>query len=255
MRKFTLSILYFLLINLIIFTSFAETTASNVSEMSVEELLALRDQIDFLLKEKGYSIYFDIERGSKGEEVSAIQQRLFELGFYSGKITGKFESETQKAFKLFEKTNGLKNDGLASKEDQLILFGNEVIPKETSTPNASPSAVLQKNNEHKVEHDLSFDYTDCLRYPDKHVGENYTLKGKVEQTLGNRNDGFQIRFSVLGNSEEIIYIYITKDPGFNILEKDMLIVNLTMSGTITYESIWKQEITIPAALASDVVLR
>lgn len=89
MRKFTFSILCFLLINLIIFTSsFAETTASNVSEMSVEELLALRDQIDVLLKEKGYSIYFDIERGSKGEEVSAIQQRLFELGFYSGKITG-----------------------------------------------------------------------------------------------------------------------------------------------------------------------
>jgi peptidoglycan hydrolase-like protein with peptidoglycan-binding domain len=94
--------------------------------MTIEELLILRDSIDNVLEEKGHRVYFDIERGAKSEEVSRIQERLTALGYYSGNITGKFDSETQKAFKFFEKANGLKNDGMASRADQIALYtGND----------------------------------------------------------------------------------------------------------------------------------
>lgn len=244
-----------ILISIFFASANAETASPDISGMSIEELLNLRDEIDALLEEMGHTVYFDIERGSKGEEVSAIQERLSELGFYSGKTTGKYDSETQKAFKAFEKANGLENDGLASREDQIVLFGETAFAKATAEPKAEATAVLQKNGENKVEHDVTFDYEHCMRYPDEHIGETYKIKGKVEQTLGNRLEGFQIRFSVLGNSEEIIYVYISEDPGYNVLENDWLIIDLMMSGTITYESIWGQEITIPSALALDVTLQ
>ena len=236
-------------------SAFSEVVAPDISDMSIDELLSLRDEIDVLLEEKGYRVYFDIERGAKGEEVSLIQVRLSELGFYSGKITGKFDSETQKAFKQFEKANGLNNDGLASREDQLVLFGDAAVAqtKPDSTPSSTP--IPQESNKHASEHDVSFDYEHCLRYPESHIGEEYTLKGKVEQALGNRTDGFELRFSILGNSAEILYVSIDNDPGYNILDGDWLIIDLTMFGTVTYTSIWGQEITIPYALASNVTLR
>jgi len=74
--------------------------------------------------------YEELDRGSKGDSVSSVQQRLKELFFYSGSITGKYDTETQKAFKQFEKYNNLTNDGKASQSDLLILFSSAV----TSTP-------------------------------------------------------------------------------------------------------------------------
>lgn len=234
-------------------TSSATYEGLQLAELSLEELLKLRDEVDMMLEQKGYSVYFDIERGDKGEDVSRIQERLSQLGYYTGKMSGKFDSETQMAFKAFEKAHDLKNDGLASREDQIVLFGSDAIAKATATPIAYQTPGTGRDS--SSEHDTSFDYEDCLRNPMQHQGEKYKLKGKVEQTMGNRTRGFKIRFSVLGNTDEIMYIYVNEDPGFNILENDWLIIDLTMYGTITYESIWGQEITIPLALASNVVLR
>lgn len=224
-----------------------------LAELSSEELMKLRDEIDVLLEQRGISVFYDIERGNKGADVSRIQERLSQLGYYTGKMTGKFDTETQKAFKAFEKAHNLKSDGLASREDQIVLFSSAAIAKATPTPIAYQTPAAGKDS--SSEHDSSFNYEDCLRNPSLHQGEAYKLKGRVEQTMGNRTNGFQIRFSVLGNTDEIIYVYIQEDPGYNILENDWLIIDLIMFGTITYESIWGQEVTIPLAFASNVVLR
>lgn len=230
----------------------AEGGAPEFSSMSIEELLNMRNEINLMLEQKGYIVYFDIERGTKGEDVSAIQTRLTELGFYTGKITGKFDSETQKAFKQFEKANSVNNDGTASREDQILLFSKAAIAKVIEAP---VNTAAPKTSEKRIEHDVSFDYEQCMRYPDDYMGKTYTLKGRVEQTMGSRTGGFQIRFAVLGNTDEIIYVYINEDPGYNIIDNDWLIIEVAMAGTITYESIWRQKITIPAAVASSITLR
>ena len=81
--------------------------------------------------------YEELDRGSKGDFVSDVQQRLKELFFYNGNITGKYDTETQKAFKQFEKYNNLTNDGKASQSDLLILFSSAVLSKPTSSPAAA----------------------------------------------------------------------------------------------------------------------
>lgn len=51
--------------------------------------------------------------GSTGSEVTKIQTRLKNWGYYKGSIDGKFGTATQKAVREFQRKNGLKVDGIA----------------------------------------------------------------------------------------------------------------------------------------------
>lgn len=51
--------------------------------------------------------------GSTGSEVTKIQTRLKNWGYYKGAVDGKYGAQTQKAVKQFQKNNGLTADGVA----------------------------------------------------------------------------------------------------------------------------------------------
>lgn len=51
--------------------------------------------------------------GSTGSEVTKIQTRLKNWGYYNGSVDGKYGAATQKAVKEFQKKNGLTVDGIA----------------------------------------------------------------------------------------------------------------------------------------------
>ncbi len=53
------------------------------------------------------------KRGSNGQTVTQIQQKLKDWGYYSGSVDGIFGGETEKALKYFQKKNGLTVDGKA----------------------------------------------------------------------------------------------------------------------------------------------
>lgn len=53
------------------------------------------------------------KQGSQGQEVTQIQTKLSELGYYSGKIDGIFGSGTKQAVINFQKDYGLNPDGIA----------------------------------------------------------------------------------------------------------------------------------------------
>jgi hypothetical protein len=53
-----------------------------------------------------------IKKGNKGDDVKVIQSKLKELGFLSGSVDGIFGSNTEKAVKAFQKSAGLKDDGI-----------------------------------------------------------------------------------------------------------------------------------------------
>lgn len=228
----------------------------DLSAFSVDGLLQLRARIDDELELRGHQqessvVYYDIERGGKGPEVLSIQQRLAELGYYDGKMTGKFDSETQRAFKQFEKAYGLENDGLASIADQQALFSAQapvvVTPEPTPAPTPDPMAEIYAQYG-------ELDYDDCLRHPGNHQGEMVAFRGKVVQVMGSRTNGFKLRVATAG-SEDVVYVFVNEDPGYNFIEDDRVIVYAKMIGTVTYESTWKVEVTIPAATADYVVLR
>lgn len=51
--------------------------------------------------------------GSTGSEVSQIQTKLKNWGYYSGSVDGVFGTQTKNAVKLFQQRNGLEVDGIA----------------------------------------------------------------------------------------------------------------------------------------------
>ena len=53
-----------------------------------------------------------LRKGSKGDAVKAVQQRLKELGFYSSSCDGDYGDRTVTAVKAFQKKNGLTQDGV-----------------------------------------------------------------------------------------------------------------------------------------------
>lgn len=53
------------------------------------------------------------KQGSRGDEVTAIQTKLRESGYYNGKIDAIFGSGTKNALISFQKDNGLTADGIA----------------------------------------------------------------------------------------------------------------------------------------------
>lgn len=239
-----------------------ENTATQIDldSMTIDELLLLQKQITEKLSEKGHVVYTELEHGSKGDEVLDLQTRLRDLGYYSGSLNGKFDSETQKAFKLFEKSNGLVNDGKASQSDLVVLFSSSAIAKaETIKETAKETAEPKATSTPQISGDYlpfsEFDYTLVSRYPTEYYGQKIILKGTVVQVMGSRAKGYDLRLATSGSYEDIVYITINFDPGYNILKDDKLTVYATMSGTHTYTSTWLQTITIPSAHADIIELR
>ena len=53
------------------------------------------------------------KKGSSGETVKKLQQRLSDWGYYSGSVDGVYGSATEAAVKKFQQKNGLTPDGVA----------------------------------------------------------------------------------------------------------------------------------------------
>lgn len=61
-------------------------------------------------------------QGDKGEEVVRVQMRLFDLGFYTYKPTGSFQTVTRSAVVAYQVASGLMSDGSIGAETMQSLF-------------------------------------------------------------------------------------------------------------------------------------
>lgn len=78
----------------------------------------------------GAEKYTELKNGSEGAAVTALQAALEELGYLEEEeVDGKFGAKTEEALKLFQKRNGLTQNGIASQDLQLKLY--EDTPKDT----------------------------------------------------------------------------------------------------------------------------
>lgn len=64
-------------------------------------------------KEENESIEALSKYGSRGSEVTQIQKKLKQWGYYSGNVDGIYGTQTVNAVKYFQRKNGLKVDGIA----------------------------------------------------------------------------------------------------------------------------------------------
>lgn len=64
-----------------------------------------------------------LKKGSKGEAVKALQQRLIDLGYLSGSADGDYGNMTANAVKDFQLVHDMKEDGVAGPDVLDRIFG------------------------------------------------------------------------------------------------------------------------------------
>lgn len=104
----------------------------NVDGIAGQETLKLLYSDDA----KIYTIY----PGNMGLDVTNMQERLAELGYFKGKASGNYGNETEKAVRAFQKNNGLFVDAKMGTDSRDILFSPNAKPAPQSTPAPSKSA-------------------------------------------------------------------------------------------------------------------
>lgn len=84
-----------------------------------------------------------IQKGATGERVKRVQQRLIDLMYYTGEVTGNYQNKTITAVKNFQQQNGLKATGKVDEDtwNALFMSGRAVPPDATPRPTSDPKAV------------------------------------------------------------------------------------------------------------------
>ncbi len=122
MKKLTAVLL---LTSLLFLTAPAEQVAT---EYTPEELYTIWYQVVALMRERGIYPYVELRQGDTGYEVLFLQARLARLNYYGKDLSPRFGSGTHAAMRLFERVNQLHVNGVASIEDQKLLFTDHALP-------------------------------------------------------------------------------------------------------------------------------
>ena len=84
-----------------------------------------------------------LRRGYTGDDVITVQQRLKELGYYTGSIDGVYGSGSIAAATAFQKNNGLKVDGLTGQSTYAALFSSSAVAAGSSGSSSSSGAYVK----------------------------------------------------------------------------------------------------------------
>lgn len=91
-----------------------------------------------------------LTKGDKGEAVKALQQRLKDLGYYSGNVDGDYGGGTEEAIRLFQRQNALDVDGVSGIATMAAIFASDAPAAQvTPTPNPATLPTLV-NRDHPV---------------------------------------------------------------------------------------------------------
>lgn len=71
-----------------------------------------------------YTNYTELRFGDTGAEVSALQRRLKQLGYFNTHPTGSFREITLNAVRYFQRINRLRVTGVADRQTLALLFGS-----------------------------------------------------------------------------------------------------------------------------------
>ncbi|MHC1786323.1 MAG: D-alanyl-D-alanine carboxypeptidase family protein [Christensenellales bacterium] len=96
-----------------------------------------------------------LRMGSVGPEVSTLQQKLKDLGFYTGEVDGHFGSGTKAALVLFQQQHALDPDGMAGEQTLQLIYsasaGRLTVTPRPALPGNKQDLPLLVNRTHAVE--------------------------------------------------------------------------------------------------------
>ena len=96
---------------------------------SITILLALILTISIMLPGIAAAQTQELKPGDTGEDVRKMQQRLAELGYYTGELNGQFDEATEAALIAFQRNNGLSQSGILDEATRTRLFSKEAVRK------------------------------------------------------------------------------------------------------------------------------
>ena len=116
-----------------------ETAVSAVQEAYGLEVTGIADEqtLNVIYGE----CYRPLTYGATGGDVKLLQEKLAELGYYSGNITGSYLDGTMAAILTFQGENSLAITGTADVKTQEKLYSLAIRPTPTPTPIPTPSPV------------------------------------------------------------------------------------------------------------------
>ncbi len=120
--------------------------------------------------------YIELKQGDSGLRVMAVQNRLKELGYYSGDTDGNYGSSTVKAVKLFENAYGKDQTGVATVSLQKTLFSDSAKPYKGATPTPAPEYVELRPGDTGTQVKRLQTRLKELGYFDGDIGGNYLEK-------------------------------------------------------------------------------
>ena len=82
-----------------------------------------------------------MRKGAKGTEVAKLQNRLKELGFFTGIADGVYSDAVVSAVKDFQRKSGLTQDGVAGVTTQQALYSDFAVSIATPAPTETPVPV------------------------------------------------------------------------------------------------------------------
>lgn len=136
-----------------------------------------------------------LKNGSTGTEVRQLQQRLKDLGYYTGSVDGDFGTGTENAVIAFQKANGLTADGKAGTRTLAKLYSDNAVPysstsgsgttkptaKPTATPTPKPTATPNLTNARYLS--IGYSGTDVKRLQQRLIDLGW-LAGKADGEYG-----------------------------------------------------------------------
>ena len=136
-----------------------------------------------------------LQKGSKGEDVRNVQQRLIELGYLKGAADGDYGNQTKAAVEAFQRASSLEVTGIITNIDMAKLFASQ--------------STLAVNEPAEVSGNLTVANCELLanmlqaKNPGNLVGQFMTkYKGRTIEFDGNiaymsNHDGYKTRYDIL----------------------------------------------------------
>jgi peptidoglycan hydrolase-like protein with peptidoglycan-binding domain len=84
-----------------------------------------------------------VQQGDYGSEVTALQERLQELGYFPGNATGYFGSVTREAVIQFQQAKGLNPDGMVGSSTEASLRDSSQSSSSSASESSDPKDILQ----------------------------------------------------------------------------------------------------------------
>lgn len=122
---------------------FEKLTGQKLSVSTAVHLLALSVALGVVGMARQASAL--VKQGDRGSEVTTLQQRLKDLGFFKASVTGYFGSATKDALIQFQQAKGLTPDGVAGTSTEASL-GDSSTSSKPERESSNPRPQLRKES-------------------------------------------------------------------------------------------------------------